>query len=191
MARPIKYDPDEALRRAMELFWQHGFHAVSVELLVRDTGLNRHSLYSRYGNKYGLLERALDRYCDEAVDSIESVLGGDGTPRHRIERLLRLRHPDTEHDFWARVLRRGCLATRTVAELRDSHPDIGESLERIGTTVHAGLTETLRAAADDGSLDAARDPSKIASVLTCGFMSFSPTPSPDERIDAFLSLLEV
>lgn len=190
MARPITYDPEQALERAKDLFWQHGYHAVSVELLVRGTGLNRHSLYSRYGNKYGLMQQALDRYCEEAITSIRAVLESDAPPRERIERLMRLRHPDTASEFWRRVLHQGCLATRTVAELRDVRPEVCESLERIGHTVYDGLLRTLHEARDVGQLAQGRDPNQIATVLTSCFMSFSPTPSADERIASFVALLD-
>ncbi len=190
MARPITYDPELALQRAMDLFWKHGFHAVSVELLVRSTGLNRHSLYSRYGNKFGLLEQALTRYCDEAVASIDEILSMQGDPRARIERLLRLRHPTTEDEFWQRVHNQGCLVTRTVAELRDSHPTIRSSLDRLGNSIFRGLSNALREAREMGRLGPSRDPQALATVLTSGFMTFATTPEPDERIDAFLSLLD-
>ncbi|HYN64371.1 MAG TPA: helix-turn-helix domain-containing protein, partial [Candidatus Limnocylindrales bacterium] len=80
MARPISYDPDQALDRAMDLFWSRGYREVSVDDLVQSTGLNRHSLYGHYGSKYGLAREALRRYCDESLQRLHEVLSGSGTP---------------------------------------------------------------------------------------------------------------
>lgn len=190
MARPISYDPDDALERAMNLFWRHGYHAVSIEQIVSKTGLNRHSLYSHYGNKYGLLLSALERYCEQAVGSINGILADGDPPRTRIDRLLHLRHPSTAESFWARMLERGCLATRTTAELRDTHPEVGSSLTRIGQALHALLMDTVKQGQDSGAFSTRREPAQLAAVITAGFMSFTDTPGPDERIAAFMSLLD-
>ena len=98
MARPLSFDPDLALEKAMDLFWSRGYHRVSVEDIVRVTGLNRHSLYSRFGSKYGLLVAALKHYRQAVLHRIESILNEPAlSPRERINRLFGVRqdHPDS------------------------------------------------------------------------------------------------
>src|SRR3546814_8173290 len=47
----------------MELFWQQGYAATSMEQLVAAMGISRQSLYDTYGDKHALFLAALDSYC--------------------------------------------------------------------------------------------------------------------------------
>ena len=62
MARPKEFDVDEALERAMELFWRQGYEATSLPDLVQHMGIGRQSLYDTFGGKRQLFLQALDRY---------------------------------------------------------------------------------------------------------------------------------
>jgi TetR/AcrR family transcriptional regulator, transcriptional repressor for nem operon len=62
MARHKEFDRDEALRKAMEVFWSRGYEAASIEDLVKHMGINRQSLYDTFGHKHALYLKALDRY---------------------------------------------------------------------------------------------------------------------------------
>jgi TetR/AcrR family transcriptional repressor of nem operon len=62
MARPVEYDLQEVLDRAMEIFWKKGYEGVSMSQLVAYTGLNRGTMYSLFKDKEGLFRDALDHY---------------------------------------------------------------------------------------------------------------------------------
>lgn len=59
MARPRTFDEDAAVEAAAKLFARSGFDAVSVDDLVGELGVHRHSLYRTFGSKRGLYLRAL------------------------------------------------------------------------------------------------------------------------------------
>lgn len=56
------FDPDAALARVEELFWQHGTAVTSIQAVAAATGLNRSSLYATFGGKRELYLAALRRY---------------------------------------------------------------------------------------------------------------------------------
>lgn len=62
MPRPIQYDIINVLDRALTAFWQHGFAACSIQILVEATGLSRQSLYSIFKDKDGLFREVLKLY---------------------------------------------------------------------------------------------------------------------------------
>ena len=60
--RPRAFDRDEALDRAVETFWAHGYSATSLDDLTGSMGINRPSLYGSFGNKHDLFLQSIDRY---------------------------------------------------------------------------------------------------------------------------------
>lgn len=47
------------LQKSYELFYKHGFHDSGVELLAKQAGTTKRTLYSHFGNKEGLIEEVL------------------------------------------------------------------------------------------------------------------------------------
>jgi AcrR family transcriptional regulator len=62
--RTRQFDADEALDRALEVFWDRGYEGATLPELTRAMGINRPSLYAAFGNKERLFRRALDHYRD-------------------------------------------------------------------------------------------------------------------------------
>jgi AcrR family transcriptional regulator len=60
--RTRQFDVDEALERALEVFWARGYEGATLPELTRAMGINRPSLYAAFGNKEQLFRKALDRY---------------------------------------------------------------------------------------------------------------------------------
>lgn len=59
MPRPRAFDEETVVESAARLFARRGFDAVSIDDLVGELGIHRHSLYRTFGSKRGLYLRAL------------------------------------------------------------------------------------------------------------------------------------
>ncbi|MDQ1142393.1 TetR/AcrR family transcriptional regulator [Pedobacter agri] len=70
MARTKVFNEAEVLDRAMNLFWEKGYHATSAQDLVDGLGISRSSLYDTYGDKHSLFVMALKRYREERIDPV-------------------------------------------------------------------------------------------------------------------------
>ncbi len=60
--RPKGFIPDEALDRAVEMFWEHGYEGVDVDRIARAVNVTKPALYRAFGDKSTLLLRAVERY---------------------------------------------------------------------------------------------------------------------------------
>ena len=60
--RVRQFDVDEALDRALEVFWSRGYEGATLPELTQAMGINRPSLYAAFGNKEQLFRKALERY---------------------------------------------------------------------------------------------------------------------------------
>src|SRR5580693_2890312 len=62
MGRPRCFCEEQALDRAMRVFWEKGYEGASLADLTEAMGINRPSLYAAFGNKEALFLKVLDRY---------------------------------------------------------------------------------------------------------------------------------
>ena len=60
--RPKGFARDDALDRAVEMFWEHGYEGVDVERIAQAVNVTKPSLYRTFGDKPTLLLRAVERY---------------------------------------------------------------------------------------------------------------------------------
>ena len=73
MAR-AQFDRDDIIDKSIELFWQHGFNASSMQQVVKTTGLKPGSIYLAFGNKEGLFREALETYSQTSITYIRNIL---------------------------------------------------------------------------------------------------------------------
>jgi AcrR family transcriptional regulator len=73
--RTRQFDADEALGRALEVFWARGYDGATLPELTKAMGINRPSLYAAFGNKEQLFRKALDRYQAGPQSFLAEALG--------------------------------------------------------------------------------------------------------------------
>jgi len=72
--RPRRFDPEEAVATAQQLFHARGYDAVSVAEVTEALGINPPSFYAAFGNKAGLYSRILDRWANTGAIPLASIL---------------------------------------------------------------------------------------------------------------------
>ena len=88
MGRPREFDLNDALDRAIEVFWRNGYEGASVAELCEAMGIKPPSLYAAFENKAGLFRHALDRYLERRVGYWDEALEAPSA-REMVERLVR------------------------------------------------------------------------------------------------------
>lgn len=148
MARPSKFDRDDAVETAMNAFWRDGYESCSVKALSEKLGITRSSFYNAFGSREELFCEALSRYADLSPDRAFAGLVGEGQVRALISRTFRsachVRAADPEA--------RGCLAVKSVAELCGRNEAIGPVLEEAILTNVARIENLLEFGRDTGEL---------------------------------------
>ena len=72
--RPRSFCKNQALDRALEVFWRQGFEGASICDLTEAMGINPPSLYAAFGNKEQLFRQALDRYAEVYAERRAALL---------------------------------------------------------------------------------------------------------------------
>ncbi|MEW1903517.1 MULTISPECIES: helix-turn-helix domain-containing protein [unclassified Streptomyces] len=162
MARTKEFDPDAALRAALELFWARGYEATTMADLVEHLGVGRASLYATFGNKHELYLKALDRYTETNDPRLVEELSAPGPALPAVRALVRRFAAEAAADGERLT---GCFVTNSAAELGPHDTAVARrvelSWEQLETLLHAALAR----ARAGGELPAGRDPRALARML--------------------------
>jgi AcrR family transcriptional regulator len=86
--RPREFDGDEALDRALELFWRQGYEGTSIADLRKAIGITAPSLYAAFGSKAELYRRVLERYLAGLGRCLADALREETAAYAALERFL-------------------------------------------------------------------------------------------------------
>jgi AcrR family transcriptional regulator len=158
--RPREFDLDQALDRALEVFWRKGYEGASISELTEAMGINRPSLYAAFGNKEELFRKALDRYVQGPAAYTYRALD-ELTARSVVERLLHdaadaLTCPDNPH---------GCLGVQGALACGDAATSIKEELCARQARWEAALQRRLERAKREGDLSGSANCADLAQFI--------------------------
>ncbi len=88
MARPRDFDEQEALEKAMQLFWLKGYNGTSPQDLLDNLGLSRSSLYRTFTDKHTLFLKALAHYEEFSTAEIKKMIDPADPVKETIRKLL-------------------------------------------------------------------------------------------------------
>src|SRR5215467_9072078 len=88
--RPREFDRDEALQRAMQLFWAQGYEGTTLADLQKAMGgITAPSFYAAFGSKEELFREAVELYKKtEGMPILKELMEGP-TARESIEAMLK------------------------------------------------------------------------------------------------------
>jgi AcrR family transcriptional regulator len=85
--RPLAFNQDEALDKALKVFWARGYEGASMAELTEALGINKPSIYAAFGNKEELFRKALARYTTGPVAFVGEAMK-EPTAKLAVEKLL-------------------------------------------------------------------------------------------------------
>jgi AcrR family transcriptional regulator len=161
--RPREYDADDALARAAECFWKHGYAGTSLDALASATGMNRPSLYAAFGNKHDLYVKTLTRYRDSMRQAARALLVDEPSLRIYLTRFYRAA---LDVYFADADGARGCYFVGTAATESAVDPTVRGFLAESIQGADAFFATLVRKAIDLGEIHAKTDPEALARLLT-------------------------
>jgi AcrR family transcriptional regulator len=158
--RPRQFDCDQALDRALELFWRHGYEGTSLAALTKAMGISMPSLYAAFGNKEALFAKVVERYIDQPASYLKRALA-EPTARSVAEQALRgaidmvtlPKHRD------------GCLLVQAALCTGPEAETIRATLAHRRARAEAAVRQRFQRAIDEGDLPADRDAAQLARFL--------------------------
>ena len=119
MARKKKYNETEVVEKAMNLFWVNGYATTSMQMLEKEMGINKFSIYASFGNKHGLFLESLKHYkLTVNANLIKFKKGTKG-----VEDIKQFFYDSVRANFKSGQ-KKGCFVTNTYNEFSDSEDQI-------------------------------------------------------------------
>lgn len=159
--RPREFDMDQAVERALGLFWRRGYEGTSMSDLTEALGITRASLYAAFGSKEGLFQRVMERY--EARAGAYRI-AADRAPTAREAVRLLLNGPVELHGDKQNPP--GCLGVQGALACGQESEAVRSDLAERRDRGEAAIRRRLQRAAKEGDLTSDEDPADLARYLS-------------------------
>jgi AcrR family transcriptional regulator len=159
--RPRGFDADDALERALLVFWEHGYEGASLANLTDAMGISTTSMYAAFGNKEELFRKALERYTEgpsaylaraleepTALGVVTAIFAGV------VRTTTRPAGPN------------GCMGVQGALATGDSSRGARDLLVEWRDSGYSRIRERFERAVDDGDLPPETDPALLARYVT-------------------------
>ena len=163
MARHKEFDREQALHKAMELFWSRGYEAASIQDLVSHMGVNRQSIYDTFGDKHSLYLQALDRYREVEIRRLIGLLERPGS----VKKSLRQFFGEIVDRAVSDPRHRGCFMGNATSELAGRCEETAARSCSNMTLMEDALHKALLRGQEDGEMTHVQDPRAAARFLLC------------------------
>jgi TetR/AcrR family transcriptional repressor of nem operon len=170
MARPREFDRSEALRRAMEAFWELGYEATSTADLEQRMGIGRSSFYAAFGSKDELYAEAMDAYIRDLRVRVIERLRHEGPAMQVLE------------EFFLGIASRGvpngeplrcCMVVRASVSGGEQTPEIRARIKKAVAELDDAFHGLLQRAREQGALGPTGKLRDTARFLTTTFQALN------------------
>lgn len=184
--RPRVFDMDEALEKALKIFWARGYEGTSIAELTDALGVNKPSLYGAFGNKEELFYKALLRYASGPVAFVNDVLKEPTARKVAESFLVRAAEflTDPQHP-------KGCMIVQGALSIGENAKQVRNILIKFRKSYEDQLAERFAKAIIDGDLSSDANPKCLAKYLATLHQGMSVQATSGATKDELLDVANI
>lgn len=156
--RPRAFDREQALHKALTLFWTHGYEGTSIADLVAAMAIAPPSLYAAFGSKEALYLEAVELYLRGPGGFVARALDSEPDARAFIRRVL----SEAAVEFTSSSHPPGCVITSGLVASAAPHQKVADSLAQLRAATLAAIAQRLERGKAEGVLASAADSRQLA-----------------------------
>lgn len=122
MARTKEFNEEQALDKAIEIFWHKGYNGTSAQDLVNHLGLSRSSLYDTFGDKQKLFVKSLKHYQKQNLDGLKTLFENAENIKTALTDIFKQAVIESLQDR----ITKGCFMVNSAVELAMHDPEIAK-----------------------------------------------------------------
>jgi AcrR family transcriptional regulator len=160
--RPREFNREDALRRAMQVFWARGYEGASLADLQQTMGgISAPSFYAAFGSKEKLFREAVELYSRTLGAPMMQTLDREPTARGAIEALLKA----AVESFTKPGLPRGCMLVLGAMNNAPANQSIQDYLRGLRARRQRSIRRRLERGVAQGELPSNLDARSLASFI--------------------------
>ncbi len=183
--RPLSFDREAGLHKAMLLFWRHGYEATTLNDLTSELGVKPSSIYTVFGDKKRLFLEAVSRYLSGPITS-DSIINAAPTGREAAMGLLMA----SAHGFTGEDTPAGCLLASSAISCSESASDIKEELATIRIGIEERLRQKVLSSIASGSMPANANADALAGLTMAVIQGMSTLARDGASREKLLTLVD-
>ena len=149
MSKHARFNRDEVIEKATNLYWEKGFHGTSMRNLQDVVDMRPGSIYATFGSKENLFKEALQHYAstfevqfNKCLDQESSILGA-----------LKLFVKNAVIDTTGSAPSTMCMLVKTIAELTEEQGELLAAAKQLLSGVESEFAKVISEAIARGELD--------------------------------------
>jgi len=149
MPRIREFNPEDALVKAMHVFWAKGYRNTSLNTLVKATGVAKKGLYTVFGSKHELYIKAMEYYkCMQAEQLLSDIEDNREAGVNEIRDLFKRALEFIQSELG----NRGCLVCNAMAEFGENEPEIWRATTTHVDRFRSAIGNALRNSSEKGKI---------------------------------------
>lgn len=190
MAKAAKFDRQEVIDKATNLYWKKGFHATSMRNLQDEIDMRPGSIYAAFGSKDGLFKETLRNYTDMGLAKVESFADSHASAFDALKAFVKAQVIDTQTNAPNGM----CMLSKTIGELTEENQDLIDITKAHFSEIANALASVIEKAQAQGEIDANKNPLKLAEhvqIQIAGLCTFAKMSGDEvvlnQKIDTMFS----
>ncbi|WP_343707989.1 TetR/AcrR family transcriptional regulator [Flavobacterium sp.] len=161
MARTKEFNEDQALDKAIEIFWHKGYNGTSAQDLVNHLGLSRSSLYDTFGDKQKLFVKSLKRYQKQNLDSLTELFENTENIKTALTEIFKQAVIESLQDR----ITKGCFMVNSAVELAMHDPEIAKIVHDNQKVVEDIFCNAVKKGQESGQISDRQDARSLARFI--------------------------
>lgn len=161
MARTKEFNEDQALDKAIEIFWHKGYNGTSAQDLVNHLGLSRSSLYDTFGDKQKLFVKSLKRYQKQNLDSLTELFENAENIKTALTEIFKQAVIESLQDR----ITKGCFMVNSAVELAMHDPEIAKIVHDNQKVVEDIFCNAVKKGQESGQISDRQDARSLARFI--------------------------
>lgn len=189
MPRARALSKDDIVATAMLGFWRRGYEAMSMDMIVKVTRSNRHTIYADFGGKRALFLACLEAYEDRVVTPAFAPVEAKNAGIEAIETYLKTK---IEQARAFGLPGPGCLMANTMTEVAPHDPEVMARVRAYHARLQKGFFGVFETMNRQSALRTRRELNELADFLVIavqGLWSASRTVETTEPLSRFAASL--
>ncbi|MBF2719748.1 TetR/AcrR family transcriptional regulator [Psychrobacter sp. NG254] len=186
MSAPIKFNRDEVIEKAKNLYWEKGYHATSMRNLQDVVNMHPGSIYAAFGSKDKLFTESLNRYAVEGAKRLADCMAQKDTVLDGLKYFIHTVIVCNKATAPSGM----CMIVKTVAELtQNDSPELLAHATSILEGIEASFATLFAQAVDSGEIGKDKDPIELARYLQIqiiGLRTYAQVTSDQQAVERYI-----